>query len=517
MPTPLMPVTLPTPGNQGLMSQLESSHLPPQWATVADNCVIDRAGRLAARKGWEQLTVTPLGSTPNIKVVHEYVDTTGDKIIVSSVVDALYDGTATLTARTGAVAANAGNWKFQNFNDKCIAWQASEAPIVKTGAGNWAAISFDALSAGTHTWGNEVCVAYGRVWTTNDDGTVVKYSSLLDETDFASDQGNASNTVGTTAGVIDTKAVWVNGMDSVVAIAAFNGCIVFFGKRNILIYGDASGADQLNPNSATFQLVEAIDGRGCVARDSVQAVGDDLLYLSYEGVFSLGRVIQEKSNPQYDETANIRDTLISYSNGENAAYIKSTYNNKEGIYLLTFPSYSLTLCMDMKARSESGARKCTFWTGNAPGGLCSTESGLLYFGNAGVIGKYTGYIDNTTAYTMQYTSGWFPINEELRAAVLKKIFLYAYATNDASATMYWYWDYSTGTYTETRVFDGNSPGLYGTGTYGTSTYGGGGSLDPKSYMGRGFGNIFKFGMSVNINSSEFAVQQISLYAKAGRI
>lgn len=517
MPIPMQPVSIATPGNQGLQSRLESSYMPPQWSTVATNCVIDSAGRVAARKGWTQTTSTPLGSTPTIKVIHEYIDTSGDKIIISSTASGIYDGTATLTSRLGATTQAAGNWKFVNHNDYCLAWQAGEAPMVKSGAGDWANITFDTLSAGSHTWGNEACAAYGRVWTTNADGTVVKYSSLLDHTDFASDTGDASTTVGTTAGVIDTKAVWVNGMDSVVAIAAFNGYIVFFGKRNILIYGDATGGNNyLDPNSSTFGLVEAIDGRGCIARDSVQAVGDDILFASYDGVFSLGRTIQEKSNPQYDETANIRDQLATYLNGETPSLIKSTYNKKQGFYLLSFPTFGVTLCMDLRGRSELGGRKCTWWTGNCPGGLCSTEAGTLYLGQAGVIGTYEGYLDGESNYYIEYYSGWFPINEEQRFAILKKLTLHCYTTDSTSVTAYWAWDYSLSFYNETLVFQGQAAAEYGTAEYGIAEFGPAGSLSPKQYMGRGFGSIIKFGVRAQINGP-FAIQQINLYAKPGRI
>src|SRR5574343_505806 len=164
MPVPLLPLTIATPGNQGLLSELESSHLPPQWATVATNCVIDAAGRIAAREGWTQSTSTPLGSTPTIKVIHEYIDTSGDKIIISTTASDIYDGVSTLTSRLGATTQAAGNWKFVNHNDYCLAWQAGELPMVKSGTGNWANIAFDTLSSGSHTWGNEVCAAYGRVW-----------------------------------------------------------------------------------------------------------------------------------------------------------------------------------------------------------------------------------------------------------------------------------------------------------------------------------------------------------------
>ena len=84
------------------------------------------------------------------------------------------------------------------------------------------------------------------------------------------------------------KSVW--GFDEIVALESFNGKLIIFGKNNIAIYNDP-----FDPSATTFALDEVIQGVGCVARDSVQAFGDDVLFLAADGVRSLNRTkIQDK-------------------------------------------------------------------------------------------------------------------------------------------------------------------------------------------------------------------------------
>ena len=51
MPQSLIPLHISTPGRFGINSEREADILPMEWATRAENCVLDDSGRLAARKG----------------------------------------------------------------------------------------------------------------------------------------------------------------------------------------------------------------------------------------------------------------------------------------------------------------------------------------------------------------------------------------------------------------------------------------------------------------------------------
>ena len=91
-------------------------------------------------------------------------------------------------------------------------------------------------------------------------------------------------------------------------------------------------------------LADVITGIGCVARDSVQDTGTDLIFLSDSGVRSLGRTIQEKSNPIGNVSKNVRDDIIYYT-GVETGNIKSVYSPEHAFLLivLSFQFYCVLL------------------------------------------------------------------------------------------------------------------------------------------------------------------------------
>jgi hypothetical protein len=72
---------------------------------------------------------------------------------------------------------------------------------------------------------------------------------------------------------------------------------------------------------------DVIDGVGCIARDTVQDIGSDILFLSDSGLRSLGRIIQEKSAPMRDLSRNVRDQLLAEVSVE-GGIIKSTFTTR---------------------------------------------------------------------------------------------------------------------------------------------------------------------------------------------
>ena len=89
--------------------------------------------------------------------------------------------------------------------------------------------------------------------------TTVYWSDLLDGTEWR-------GTVGT-VGTLDISSVLINGNDEIVGLGAHNGYLIIFCKENIIIYGD-SDSNKNYTDPTTLQLVEVINGIGCIARDS---------------------------------------------------------------------------------------------------------------------------------------------------------------------------------------------------------------------------------------------------------
>jgi len=197
----LKTITFPAPGFLGLNKARQDVPLTPEWATEARNVVIDDAGRLAARKGWENQTGTPIGSTPAIAQLHEYVANDGTVRLIAATASDLYDSSDdgdTWTSRKGALSPTTGNWQFVNYNGKVIGANISHGLITKTGAGNFATL---AATTGTIP-ANPVCVlaAFGRLWTISSDFQTLKWSALLDETKWHADDGaGTQNLYGTPA------------------------------------------------------------------------------------------------------------------------------------------------------------------------------------------------------------------------------------------------------------------------------------------------------------------------------
>jgi len=107
MAKPLQSASVAAPGFFGLNTQESSVTLEDGFALVADNCIIDKYGRLGARKGWRYLTQTVLGvaqsglanatgsSSSVASTAHGL--TTGDTIVVSDGTSPEYNGTFTVT------------------------------------------------------------------------------------------------------------------------------------------------------------------------------------------------------------------------------------------------------------------------------------------------------------------------------------------------------------------------------------------------------------------------------------
>jgi hypothetical protein len=62
MSQPLQTVNIVAPGFRGLNTEDSVLSMDPSFATYADNCVIDKYGRISARKGYSVITTsaTPL-------------------------------------------------------------------------------------------------------------------------------------------------------------------------------------------------------------------------------------------------------------------------------------------------------------------------------------------------------------------------------------------------------------------------------------------------------------------------
>jgi hypothetical protein len=513
---PLAPISIIAPGQYGLNKQNEGTVLGPEWATDATNCTFDISGRLTARKGWQNGTTTAMTSTPLVDVIHEYRQLNGTRSIVSAAGSKLWLGVSAPTDITGTATVTVGdNWQFLNFADVCIGVQQGETPIRYIGTGSFADLT---ASSGTLPTGNAGLAAFGRLWIVDSDKQTIKYSGLLDENDWG----------GAGSGSIDLTSVWPNGMDEVVALAAYNGLLVVFGMNTVIFWSDGAGSE-LGIDPANIYVVDTLVGAGCIARDSIQQTAEgDLVFLSANGIQSLQRLIQERSNPLYNVSMNIRDYLLTFISQEDVATIRSIYAPKEGFYLLILPNSQRVFCFDTRYKLADGSYRVTEWSTRILAGTRSNDN-TIYLSLAnygGRIGTYNGYNDvdssgSATSYEFRYNSGWLDLGEDYASYIkILKTINGTVFTGVVGNTMNILWDFDFENAFEGRAFTFNgtgSVGEWGIGEWGIMEWGGGASLQRFNVPASGSGQYIKVGIAVPIDQQTFAIQQINLYAKLGRL
>lgn len=512
MPTPRMhggaalvmiPMTL--PGFKGLNKQQASGLLTPEWATTLSNAVIDDNSRVASRKGWSTAT-TSAAAQPFVQI-HSYWRADGTEYLIGSGATALYsssDGGGSWTDVTNGIVFTAGNWQFVNFNDLVLGIQQGEKMIQGNGG------NFTQSAVTNAPSGNCILAAFGRVWASDSDGVSLRYSALLDHTDWS----------GSDAGVFDLTNVW-SGTDTITALAEFNNTLVVFGKRNIVIYTDGQGS-ALGISPTQMYVVDIISGTGCIARDSVQNVDGDIWFLSANGLQSLGRVIQERSNPLNNLSIHVQDYLRDMGAGFSYSNLRSAYSPKDRFYLLSFPDGSgggEAIIFDTRGRLEDGAARCMgTWT-LVPEALCVDQDFVLFMAvnsASGEVGNYTGALDDGATYFFDYESGWMDLTKQGYLLFPKRYAGIFFSDTTINVQFKWAFDFIENFKSREKQFVGGSFSEWGVAEYNVDEYGGGIALNQGQVAAAGSGEFIKLGITVEIDGTSLAVQQLDLFCKVGR-
>ena len=558
----LVDFSIQAPGFYGLNKQNSGDILPSGWATEAINFVFDDVGRLASRNGTQYVNATAISATPNVQTIHEYIDVAGNSTIILAAGNKIYyvNG-STLTDITGSISITADHWQFVNFNGNVVGIQDNHNPIIYKGSGTftylvdehttWAASTAyvvgdlvvptttsdyylycstagtssgtepiwnttegSTTTDGTATWtahkipvGSASIAAGGRLWIL--EGTTLRYSDIL--IPYIFDTTNVANQ-------FDLKTVWRNGMDVGQALAEFNGHLCIFGRKTITVY---QGYDDVT----TMSLVENLGGIGIIGRDTLQDIGTDILYLSNTGVRSLGRTIQEKSMPIHDISKNIRQYLINKIFSETASEIKSNYDPKRGMYLLTLPTDGTVFVFDVRQPMQDGTFKVTEWD-VVYSSIHSAIDGTMYIGSAGYIAKYLGYTDNKlydatggSTYDVSFESAWTDFGEEAasRLKLPKRASLTLYGGSGQEFLFKWAFDYS-GTFNSANItIAAGTPSEYGIAEYNIAEYSGGLDFNNLKRNLSKTGRIMKVGMSSTVSGRTIALQRLSVQSQLGRM
>jgi len=415
-------VPLDTIGINGLDSQTNPTALGATWFTKADNIVYTEGGKVTFRKGLKQKS---LDGGAKIGSMVEHYNGTLNKIfgaISGNIYELDLTDVDNVFTNVYATGGSTSDWQFQNFNNELIAFQGG-VDMLHYHGGSWDLMKNNGgytAPSGVTTFDPSCGLGYyGRVWCggITEEKDVLYYSDLLD----AHKWGSGSS------GGIDLKTVW--GHDEIVAIHPYMGKLVIFGKENIVIYNF--------PDEPTdMALDEVIRGVGCVSRDSIQAIGNDLYFLSDTGVRSLIRTAESDKLPLKDVSATVKDEIISHVKA--STNVKSAYYYAEGLYLLSFVDRNVTYVFDIQYltqnRETPRVTKWTFAEDRHPASMIYSEDyGLLVGQHTGRVAGYEGYYDIdysgssvyvNNPYTGSLSTVWMSLSPELeRASILKRLIM----------------------------------------------------------------------------------------------
>jgi hypothetical protein len=522
--------------------------------------MLDEKGRVTTREGIKQVTDNISNSnTANtliVKSLGEYISATGAKTLFAGAGANVYKINTANTPYTldvqsfggSATTKTNGNWQFTNFNNQFYAVQAGNKPINYDGT-TWKDLedvgSYAAPSGVTTFTPSCVLGDYGRVWVGNigENKDVVYYSDTL--------LGHKFN--GGASGSVDLKTVWSG--DEITALASFMGKLVIFGKSNIVIYNDP-----WDPAAASFQLDEVIEGVGCVARDSVQVIGDDIVFLSSSGVRSLARTMVQDKMPLTDLSLAIKDEIRTNILTADMDQVKAQYDLSTGSYLLSFGGKNIVYVFDFKATTPEGAPRITTWNFDSkknPGALLSTDDSLYiglgaatYFGR---VATYSGFYDvekedvtasygtsgacTTAGYTWEsntskcykdidntyqadFKTTWLDFEQPGISKFLKRFLAIWSGGKNMNVTLNWFRDYSVTPTSANFTLDptsGGVNGLWGQAKYGNAKYAP--AFQPTEYkvsMSKA-AKVVRLQIIQTVSGFKASLQNISIWAKQGKI
>ena len=512
----LQTLSVVSPGFYGLNTQESGITLSPNFAQLTDNVIIDKYGRLGSRKGWQMLTdsgATTLNGAA-LEFLLEHVNADNSTVTISGGDNKLFkngddiDVLVDITPALYTITAN--NWKGVSLYDHALIVQDGHEPVVYSEDATPNTQTITDYTGVTQSYGTnfprDAMAAYGRFWV--HDGTNVYWSTDIADVAFPAFNGG-------TSGFLNIAAVLPNNVDTIVGLASHNDFLIIFCERNIVIY---SGAD--NP-IGDFQLADVIAGVGCVARDSIQNTGNDLIFLSDTGVRSLGRLLQEKSLPMRDLTKNVRDDLIKdllqeRVNSGDLSKVKSIYSEVNAFYLLSFPSTSTVYCLDMRQPLEDGSARVTQWYEYEAKAFVRRRDREILIGKTNGIGRYYGYTDNGEAYRLRYFSHYLDLQSPTTLKILKQISATVIGGSNQSFVIKSSFDYSTASRSYPFTIADRGVSEYGLAEYGVSEFSFGIILDSiKSSVG-GSGNTIQIGFEANVQGNELSVQKLDIFVKTGR-
>ena len=512
-------LTIAAPGFGGLNTEVAQTEQNSSYASVADNCVIDKYGRVGSRKGFQNNTTTPVADP--LTSIHTFKGTDGAEIVFTAGGTSIYKGVVAPTNITPAGTITDSNWQMMTLNNNVYMIQEGHDPLVYTHISD-SGEDEGTLAVNTTSMPRAQCgtSAYGRIWLANcddDNHQVVYWSQRINGENFNIASGDGGDT-GAEGGSINVALYWPTGYDEIQALASHNGRLVIFGKDNILIYAQAEGWPAATKEAGGMYLEDSIRGIGCIARDTVQSTGTDVIFLDSSGLRSLGRVIQEKSAPIGEISANVRTELSSAMlRRSDNALVKSVFMPEERLYVLINTSGTAIVFETSVTDPQSGGMRATRWVGLTATAGSYNNGSTLFADTGGVITEYAGYADKGEAYRMSYYTHFLSFGDSARIKAPKKIYFTMVTGAAVQMSTFWGFDYQNSSNNSAIIIPSQGkPAEFGIAEYNVGTYGGGVSTFRKAVNVTGKGTTLQVGIELPVANEAFSLQEITIKTLLGR-
>jgi hypothetical protein len=165
--------------------------------------------------------------------------------------------------------------------------------------------------------------------------------------------------------------------DAIVELKVFRNQLIIFCQNSVwTLKGDGA-------NLVDYELIKLNVPKGCISRDSVQEVGNNLFFLADDHVYSLFATDQEYISAQI-MSDKVLPVLKSVGLSDKALATSIFYDNK---YYLSFPS-GLTLVYDVTLESW------TRYTGIQANSFIVRDNLLYFSNNEGVIYRFNENVFN---------------------------------------------------------------------------------------------------------------------------
>tara|TARA_R110000868_G_scaffold253679_2_gene510318 strand:- start:824 stop:1348 length:525 start_codon:yes stop_codon:yes gene_type:complete len=173
----------------------------------------------------------------------------------------------------------------------------------------------------------------------------------------------------------------------------------------------------------------------------------------------------------------------------------------------------------MRVPLEDGSHRVTVWTGVNLKAFDRLDDGTLYMGNIDGINTYSGYLDDTVTYQLNYFTNPLDFGDSSRLKILKELDLTFIGGQNTQVTVNWGYDYTQAYTKEVITLKNSLLSEFGVAEFNVSAaeYGASIILDRKKVRPSGSGNVVTLGLTVTVSGVPISLQEMNIQALIGRM